>query len=364
MWESFIGFVTQDWMLITKVFLWVTLTLIFNFVVKKILDQLEKQTLKTDNIWDDSLVFAVRSPLRLFIWIYGINIILNILLNSEQQAEFEIIFKFLYASLTGIIAWFLVRFLSRVESVLQDPDRMSQPLDATTVSAISKLMRASVIITAALITLQTLGIPVGGVLAFGGIGGIAIGFAAKDLLANFFGGLMIYLDRPFTVGDWICSPDKKIEGTVEYIGWRLTRVRKFDKRPLYIPNSTFMNISVENPSRMTNRRIYEHVGVRYKDASKVKSIVSSVEQMIRAHEDIDQNQTIIVNLNEFGPSSIDIMIYTFTKTKDWVTYHKVRQAVLMEILNIIHEHGADVAFPTQTISLENGDVLKGDHQDA
>ena len=104
--------------------------------------------------------------------------------------------------------------------------------------------------------MQALGYSISGVLAFGGIGGIAVGFAAKDLLANFFGGLMIYLDRPFSVGDWIRSPDKNIEGTVEEIGWRLTRIRTFDKRPLYVPNSTFTQISVENPSRMLNRRIY------------------------------------------------------------------------------------------------------------
>jgi len=356
MWDSLIEFLSQDWALTIKVFLWVLLTLVINFAAKIILDRLDKQALKTDNAWDDSLIYAVRKPFRLFVWVYGFNIVLSLLLTAEQKSEFAMVFQMFDASLIGIVAWFIVRFFKQVECVLQDPNRMKQPMDATTVSAVGKLLRASVIITGTLITLQTLGIPVGGVLAFGGIGGIAIGFAAKDLLANFFGGLMIYLDRPFKVGDWICSPDKSIEGTVEYIGWRLTRVRKFDKRPLYIPNSTFMNISVENPSRMTNRRIYEHVGLRYKDSAKVKEIVSQIESYIRSHEEIDQGQTIIVNLNNFGPSSIDVMVYAFTKTKVWTTYHEVRQAVLMDILDIIHKNGADVAFPTQTIELEKLDV--------
>ena len=92
--------------------------------------------------------------------------------------------------------------------------------DETTVTAIAKLARVSIVITAALMAMQTLGISISGVLAFGGIGGIAVGFAAKDLLANFFGGLVIYLDRPFKVGDWIRSPDRDIEGTVVKIGWR------------------------------------------------------------------------------------------------------------------------------------------------
>ena len=87
-------------------------------------------------------------------------------------------------------------------------------------------------------------------MAFGGIGGIAIGFAAKDLLANFFGALMIFLDRPFSIGDWIRSPDREIEGVVEDIGWRSTKIRTFDKRPLFIPNSAFASLTVENASKM------------------------------------------------------------------------------------------------------------------
>src|SRR5690554_8109402 len=143
---------------------------------------------------------------------------------------------------------------------------MRKPMDYTTVNAISKLSRAVVIITAVLISLQSLGYSLSGVLAFGGVGGIAVGFAAKDLLANFFGGFIVHLDRPFKVGDWIRSPDRKIEGTVEVIGWRLTTIRTFDQRPLYVPNAVFTQIAVENPSRMTNRRIPTTLGIRLVEA--------------------------------------------------------------------------------------------------
>jgi MscS family membrane protein len=191
------------------------------------------------------------------------------------------------------------------------------------------------------------------VLAFGGIGGIAVGFAAKDLLANFFGGLMIYLDRPFSVGDWVRSPDKSIEGTVENIGWRLTRIRTFDKRPLYVPNSVFASIAVENPSRMTNRRIYETIGIRYDDASKMDVIVNDVIEMLKGHEEIDTSQTLIVNFNSFAPSSLDFFVYTFTKTTHWVKFHQIKQDVLLKILNIIEGHGAEVAFPTSTLHVDS-----------
>jgi MscS family membrane protein len=199
--------------------------------------------------------------------------------------------------------------------------------------------------------MQTLGYSISGVLAFGGIGGIAIGFAAKDLLANFFGGMMIFLDRPFSVGDWIRSPEKEIEGTVEHIGWRLTRIRTFDKRPLYIPNSVFASIVVENPSRMTNRRIYETIGIRYDDAAVAADVIAAVREMLQNHPDIDHNQTLMVNFNKFGASSLDFFIYTFTKTTVWTQFHEVKQDVLFKIQDIIEAHGAEIAFPTSTVHL-------------
>jgi MscS family membrane protein len=193
---------------------------------------------------------------------------------------------------------------------------------------------------------------VSGLLAFGGIGGIAVGFAAKDLLANFFGGLGIYLDRPFTVGDWIRSPDKEVEGTVEDIGWRVTRIRTFDQRPLYVPNSVFSQIAIQNPSRMFNRRIYETIGLRYEDAEKMARIVDEVRAMLEQHEAIDRNRTLIVNFVSFGASSLDFFVYTFTRTTAWVEFHAIKQDVLLKILDIIHANGADVAFPTRTLHVE------------
>ncbi|MGB2272576.1 MAG: mechanosensitive ion channel family protein, partial [Pseudomonadales bacterium] len=177
-----------------------------------------------------------------------------------------------------------------------------------------------------------------------------------DLLANFFGGLMIYLDRPFSIGDWVRSPDQEIEGVVEYVGWRQTRIRTFDKRPLYIPNSTFMTISVENPSRMTHRRIYETIGLRYDDAAVLELVVKDVEAMLKQHEEIDTSQTLMVNVNAFGESSLDFFIYCFTKTVNWQHFHVVKQDVLVNILNIVEKHGADVAYPTQVISLQQAEA--------
>ena len=253
----------------------------------------------------------------------------------------------------------LIRFISFVEvNIIEQQNIKGTTVDRTTADAISQLLRVSVIITSLLVGLQTLGFNISAILAFGGIGGIAVGFAAKDLLANFFGGLMIYLDRPFSVGDWIRSPDRDIEGTVEKIGWRLTLIRTFDKRPLYIPNSMFASISVENPSRMTHRRIYETIGVRYADGKHLPAIVNDIKEMLLNHPEIDSKQTLMVSFNQFAASSLNFFVYTFTKTTNWIKFHEVKQDVLFKITQIVESHGAQMAFPTSTIHIENEALLK------
>ncbi len=336
---------------IAQVFLIVFVTLILAFVARIILKNLLKKAGYTKNLWDDALVGSAMQPINWLIWLLGMSWATSIAGDVADVTIFAAVPTIRDIGLIAILCWFLVRFVSRGEQNLMDPEYTSKPMDTTTVMALAKLLRIAFIITAVLVAMQSLGYSISGVLAFGGIGGLAVGFAAKDLLANFFGGLMIYLDRPFAVGDWVRSPDQEIEGTVEDIGWRLTRIRTFDKRPLYIPNATFTHISVENPSRMLNRRIYETVGVRYDDAGRVKDVVASVKRMLQSHPDIDTAQTLIVNLNKFGPCSLEFFIYTFTKTTDWVTYHQVKEDVLIKILEIVAEHGAECAFPTSTIHI-------------
>ena len=331
------------------VFAIVLSTMMVNFVVRRGFDRLYAKAESTTTIWDDALLASVRKPLRLMIWVVGVGWAAEMIAKQSASGFEEIINPLRYVLVLGILVYFLVRFIREVEKGL-----VHNGSDATTTHAVGKLLRVSVIVTAVLSILQTLGISISGILAFGGFGGIAVGFAAKDLLANFFGGLMIYLDRPFALGDWIRSPDREIEGTVESIGWRLTVIRTFDMRPLYIPNSVFANIAVENPSRMKNRRIYETIGVRYEDAALLAKIVEDVETMLRADADIDEDQTLMVNFNEFADSSLNFFIYTFTRTTNWVEFHQVKQRVLLDVFGIIESHGAECAFPTSTVHLDAG----------
>ncbi|TXR52100.1 mechanosensitive ion channel family protein [Reinekea thalattae] len=353
-WQTLVSYIEigaqYNWVI--HVFAVVLATLFANYFMRKLFDRWAEKAKQTSTYFDDMLIYTARKPVRVFVWVEGILLAASIVRRVSNEPIFDVIDPIREVSFIVILAWFAVRLVRQFEKAVQWPDFLEKPMDPTTASALGKLLRLSVIITTSLVVLQSLGFSVSGILAFGGIGGIAVGFAAKDLLSNFFGGLMIYMDQPFRVGDWIRSPDQEIEGTVEHIGWRLTCIRTFDKRPLYVPNATFASISVENPSRMTNRRIYEAIGVRYDDAAKVEAIVKDVKAMLLQHKDIDTNQTLIVNINAFAASSIDFFIYTFTKTTNWIEYHEIKQDVMLKVIDIIQRHGAEFAFPTQTVHLK------------
>ncbi|MBQ0718961.1 MAG: mechanosensitive ion channel family protein [Gammaproteobacteria bacterium] len=333
------------------VFLVVFTALLLGYMASRIFNRISTHAAATKSLWDDALVEAARKPFVWLVWVLGINIAAGIATRAVGSGWSQFIEPVNRAAVILLLAMFLLNFVKRAESNLVNPDYLEEPLDTTTVRAMAKLLRASIIISAVLIAMQMLGFSISGVLAFGGIGGLAVGFAAKDLLSNFFGGLMIYLDRPFSVGDWIRSPDQEIEGTVEDIGWRLTRIRTFDKRPLYIPNGIFASISVENPSRMLNRRIYETIGLRYEDINSMGAIVADVKTMLENHPEIDTTQTLMVNFNSFAASSVDFFIYTMTKTTNWEKYHGVKQDVLLKIADIIASHKAEIAFPTSTLHI-------------
>jgi MscS family membrane protein len=335
---------------IAEVFVVVLMTALFVAFEKLAFKYLYPRFRQSRTVWDDTFLSALHKPLSFFIWLMGLSIAAEIVAEEgKHTAIFNILSPVRSLGVIAFFAWFAVRFVQKSEKNVVDGRTSYRYIDDTTVRAVSKILRATVLITATLVALQTFGIQISGVLAFGGISGAVVAFSAKDLLANFFGGLIIYLDRPFVVGDWIRSPDRQIEGTVENIGWRLCRIRTFDKRPLYVPNSIFNNISIENPSRMTNRRIKTFVGIRYEDADKLAMILKKVEMMLKEHPEIDQTKTLMVNLVEFAPSSLTFMIYTFTKTTQWQWFQAVQQDVFLKIIDIILTCGAEFAYPTTTV---------------
>lgn len=351
--------VSTEYLWIFQIFIIVLMTLIVHAIVNSVFKKLSAKAHATHNVWDETIIDAMHLPLGTLIWLLGISLASQVAgAQTHGVGLFSSVPMLRKLGIIIIITWFCLRFVKKLESnLIARAEKQHKEVDKTLIHALSQLVTISIIITAVLVGMQLFGLPISGLLAFGGIGGAGVAFASKDLLANFFGGLVIYMDRPFKVGDWIRSPDKNIEGTVEHIGWRVTRIRTFDKRPLYVPNGVFLTISVENPSRMTNRRIKTLIGVRYDDAHKLAAIIEDVERMLRQHPEIDTTQTLIVNLVEFASSSLNFMIYTFTKTTNWVKFQAVQQDVFLKVIEIVEKHGAQCAFPTQTLHIPEGLVI-------
>ncbi|HSN71238.1 MAG TPA: mechanosensitive ion channel domain-containing protein, partial [Steroidobacteraceae bacterium] len=187
-------------------------TLILGSIARRVLVRVLERARSTENYIDDVLFESLVGPTRGLIWVVGIAFAAHIVGQQTDAPIFDAVNTLRIIGIVAMITWFMVRFVRLYEArYLERRALDGKPVDRTFVQAVGKLVRAAAIITSGLIVLQTLGIKIAGLLAFGGVGGIAVGLAARDIMANVFGGLTNYLDRPFAVGDWIRSPDQEIE---------------------------------------------------------------------------------------------------------------------------------------------------------
>jgi len=352
---------------VIKAFAIVLAALLLEFVYRIFIKHLDRLAGKSGHLWDDALVYAGKRPVSLLIWWQGVIMAARVIAPHTEVIAFDPTLLNAVQQLGVVVAatWFFFRLTSGFEKAfVEERRKRDEYVDLTTVTVLGRIVRIAFVVTGMLTALSILDIPISGFLAAGGVGGIAVGLAARDLLANFFGGFTVFMDRPFSVGDWVRSPDREIEGTVEHIDWRITTIRKFDKRPMYVPNATFTTVTLENPSRMTHRRIAEHIGVRYDDFGVLRKVVESIREYVMNHEALDTTQTTMVHFDRFGPSSLDIMLYCFTKTVVWTEYHQVREDVLLGVGEIIESHGAEVAFPTRTLKIDMAEQLADEVRDA
>ena len=219
-------------------------------------------------------------------------------------------------------------------------------------SVVARTLQLIISVSVLLNFIGILGYSLSTLLAFGGIGGIVLGLAAKDWLANFFGGLMLMLDRPFSEGDWIRSPDRDIEGHVEQLGWRLTKIRTFNRRPIYVPNSLFTGIVVENATRMRNRRTVENFYIRYEDIDKVPAILQQIEQKMVTLPDTNSKEPHYAVVLRYDESAIICQVRIHINRIDRVGFLKTQEQVLLIIAEAIRTHGASFAHPIRRVFSE------------
>ncbi len=323
------------------------------YIKNKLIKKAKKKISELPNIWNEAVLSALTMPATAMIWLLFVNQTLKLLISAlpAQIILTDINYYLKSIGIIVVLAWFLIKLVSNLESNYFKSSDQDTTLDTASSYLLGKTIRALIFAIAIIVILQTLGYSLTALLTLGGAGSLIAGLAAKDMLSNFFGGFMVYLDKPFQVGDWIKTDAHNLEGTVEKIGWRTTRLRNFDKRPVYVPNNIWTNAPVENATRMINRRIKETIGIRYTDADKIELIVQDIETMLSLHDGVDHRQHLIVNFSEFGPSSLNCMVYVFTKATKLKDFLVTKQDILLKIINIVHKHGADFAFPTTTINL-------------
>lgn len=338
-----------------QIFLLLFLTATLGVVARRVIEKV--RDLESIPEWVRMLCDSFHTPSAWLIWGYGAIFTIESITEVTQFFDMAgILSKGRNVLFVSFAAWILLSWKGKYEKVLyrRAAKAESKAQDRLLIRAIGRVLSILIFVVAGLFILDILGVQLTALLTFGGIGGVAVGFAGKDIVANFFGGFMIHMIRHFSVGEWIMSPNKNFEGTVEEIGWYMTKIRTFARRPLFIPNALFMDAIIENPGRMYNRRIKETIGIRYADMESMDAIVSDIRKMLRTHKDIDQDKTLLVHFLTFGPYSLDIEVYCFTITTDWEEWRDIQQGVFLEIGKIVAKHGAKIAIPASTVLLEKG----------
>ncbi|SDZ77436.1 MscS family membrane protein [Desulfuromusa kysingii] len=339
-------------------FIIVFIVLFIAFTLKRVIAHFFTKTIfkftqKTASKADDILLKSLNKPIEFLVIILGIYVSIEVLQLPKQPTNLDLIARnILQILLTFNLAWFCYNVVALIEHWLSHwAGRTESTLDDQLVPFIRKTLRVFIVFLAILFLVQNLGYSISGLLASLGLGGLAVALAAKDSLSNIFGSLMILLDRPFSIGDWIKADE--LEGTVEEIGFRSTRIRTFAKTLITIPNSVLMNMSIDNFSQMPKRRIKLTVGVTYDTTpAQMRQAVSAIRQMLREHPAIHQ-EFFLVNFTDFGASSLDIMVYCFTTSTVWGEYLDAREDVCLKIMETLAAMGLEIAFPSQTLYLHD-----------
>lgn len=300
---------------------------------------------------DDAIVDALCEPMKLIFVIIGVAAAIRVL-NLAEDAQ--IIADRVVRSLIAIaFFWSLHRLASALRIVMAP---LAEVLTASAVEWLVKALQVIFLIVGAAAVLEIWGIRVAPLLAGLGIFGVAVALGAQDLFKNLIAGFAVIAERRFQKGDWVLV-DGVVEGTVEEINFRSTVVRRFDKGPVYVPNAKFADNAVVNFSRMSHRRIYWHVGVEYgATVAQLRNIRDRIEQYLIDNEAFADPPEVsrFVHVDCFSDSSIDYMIYCFTKTTDWGAWLKLKEDFALAIKEIVESEGAAFAFPSRTLYFAGG----------
>ncbi|WP_108670267.1 mechanosensitive ion channel family protein [Peribacillus acanthi] len=317
-----------------------------NIFTKYVFQLILKLSRKTPSDFFTQICLGFERPLGWAFIIIGLYVAMDYFPFIEQHNA--LFLKFLRSMVIILITWGLFNLSSPTTGILVSVNqKINNKIDLILLPFISRTIRVILIAISVSIIGQEFDYDVNGLVAGLGLGGLAFALAAKEAVGNLIGGIVIVTEKPFTVGDWILTPS--VEGTVEDINFRSTKIRTFSQALVTVPNSTLANEPITNWSRMGKRRITFHLGINYKTTKdQITRVVDRIDQMLKTHDEVHPD-TIMVSFDHYNDSSLDILLYFFTNTTIWAEHVKIKHEINLEIMVILEEEGVEVAFPSRTI---------------
>jgi MscS family membrane protein len=323
--------------------------LLRRLIARFILNRLSRIVLRTSNQIDDAVIEVLDGPLKFLPVVLGFFIASSYLDISENNQDFLDLLN--RSLITIFIFWLLHQLIIPFSFVIKNLEsKISKPLVDWTLKGLKIL----VIILGAVAILELWGIRVGPVIAGLGLFGVAVALGAQDLFKNLISGIMILMEKRFTVGDVILVSGE-VEGVVEQIGFRSTLVRRFDSTPVMVPNYKFAEQSVTNYTRRHHRRIRWLIGLEYRTSiDQLKNIRDEINNLIEKDDNFakNQNASFYVRIDSFSDSSIDMLVQTFTVTNEWAEFLKIKENLAVKIIEIVENNEAGFAFPSQSLYVE------------
>ena len=317
---------------------------------RMVLNRIANITARTKTEADDRIVRALKNPVRLIPIVFGLFLSFEYLqLDGDLSKIANNVIRTL---VVFTLFWTLYRASNEFSYMIQKLDRVFPP---ALVDWVGKTLKVIVVIIGAATILEIWGVNVGALIAGLGLFGVAVALGAQDLFKNLIAGILVIAENRFGVGDWV-RVEGVVEGTVENIGFRSTKIRRFDKAPVYVPNTKLSDSAVTNYSAMTHRRIYWMIGVEYRTTvPQLKQIRDGIDALITGSPDFAQPPEVssFVRIDQFGASSIDIMLYCFTRTTDWGEWLKIKERLAYDIKDVVEGAGSGFAFPSQSVYVES-----------
>ena len=330
--------------------IFVLFLLLRGLLTRFIIGALRLKVGKTETRLDDDLLTALEEPIRLAPLIVGAFFAFQFL-NLEAGMQ-DVVDKLIRSLITAAIFWALFRAVGPLSNLLT---RLEKLFTAVMMDWLVKAVKLLIAFIGIAAVLEIWGIQVGPILAGLGLFGVAVALGAQDLFKNLIAGILIIAERRFNKGDWV-RVDGVVEGTVEQIGFRSTMIRRFDKAPVFVPNTKLADNAVTNFTAMTHRRIYWHIGVEYRTTiDQLKTIRDGIEDYVLGSDEFAHPPEVstFVRIDKFSDSSIDIMLYCFTKTTNWGEWLEIKERLAYHVKDVVEGAGSSFAFPSTSLYVES-----------